>query len=36
MNIQEEMEEHDGVNMLNVMLLNRMNGLTDDRLYLDS
>ena len=36
MNVQREMEEHDEVSLLNVMLLNRKNVLSDDRLYLDN
>jgi len=36
MNVQAEMDMEDGVSLLNVMLLNRSNGLSDDRLYLDN
>jgi len=32
MNVQEEMDKQDGVSLLNVILLNRRNGLADDRL----
>ena len=44
MNVEEEMEEQEGVNMMSVMMLSnggsehgvRRNGLSDDRLYLDN
>jgi len=37
MNVEEEMEEHEGVNMLNAMLLNnKRSELLDGRLYLDN
>ena len=40
MNVEEEVEEQEGVNMMSVMILNnktnKRNGLCDDRLYLDN
>ena len=42
MNVEEEMEQEEGVNMMSIMLLNKTakplqrNGLSDDRLYLNN